>query len=697
MTNYDAEALYDLVPLVYRNKDAETGYPLRDLVEILAEQAAIVEQDIARMYGDQFIETCEPWAVPYIGDLIGLRALPALGRNGRAEVANMITYRRRKGTAAVLEALARDVTGWPARVVEFFDLLPTTQYMNHLRLFRPRTASIRDAGALDHVDGPFDTAGHTVDVRRVASRRGKYNIPNIGLFVFRIGAFPLELSQPAPLGDPADARYAFNPLGIEAPLLHHPVTETGPSHVAEEVNVPAPIRPRALHADLEAGAGMIYGPGRSVAIMVPTANGWEPVAGLDVQACDLGDLTRPLAVGTVGIDPARGLLAFGNPAQRPPAFRVSSHYGFGAPIGGGQYDRGLGLSVNAEPTAVVGDPTDPIVAQIAAQLPAGVSLFDSLTDALLDAQSAWAAGDHRLVEVLDSRTYTEGLPAVAIPADSRLTIRAANRQRPAVRLLGDFDVAGAAGSSLELDGLLVGDRRISLAGDLNRLVLRHCTLVPGLTLQPDRTPDAPGAVSLMIGTDTVEATISSCILGALLTAPEATVRIEDSVLDAHAAANVAYGGAGGAPFGGPLVITRCTVVGSVRTAELTLGENSIFLGPAVTERRQAGCVRYSWVPAGSRVPRRFHCQPDIAEGTTPAQARVVESRLAPRHTSLTYGHPAYGQLDWRTPAEVGRGADDESEMGVFCALHGPQREEGLRIRLDEFLPVGLEAGVFFAS
>src|SRR5438876_654027 len=54
----------------------------------------------------------------------------------RAEVANTIAYRRRKGTSTVLEQLARDATNWDARVVEFFQLLSCTQQMNH---FRPRS------------------------------------------------------------------------------------------------------------------------------------------------------------------------------------------------------------------------------------------------------------------------------------------------------------------------------------------------------------------------------------------------------------------------------------------------------------------------------------------------------------------------------------------------------------------------------
>jgi hypothetical protein len=51
----------------------------------------------------------------------------------RAEVAHTIAFRRRKGTATMLEQLARDVTGWPARVVEYFQLLGWTQNMNHIR------------------------------------------------------------------------------------------------------------------------------------------------------------------------------------------------------------------------------------------------------------------------------------------------------------------------------------------------------------------------------------------------------------------------------------------------------------------------------------------------------------------------------------------------------------------------------------
>ena len=700
MSRYNAHLLYDLLPAVYRTRDAERGYPLRDLVEILASQAEVMERDIARLYDNHFIETCDPSLVPYIGDLIGVRFLPPLGRNGRAEVANTIRFRRRKGTAAVLEDLARDVTQWSSHVVEFFDLLPTTQWMNHLRLHRPRTPNLRNADALDHVDRAFDTAAHTVDVRHIASRRGKHNIPSVGLYLFRIGAFPLQLIEPTPVGDPADARYVFSTLGNDAPLFHHPLSETGPAHIAEEVNVAAPIRPRALHADLEQTLGQYYGAGRSIALLVPTATEWTLLSGLEVVACDLEPITRALPPATVAIDPRRGRLAFGDPADRPPKFRVTWHYGFSAAIGGGQYERGTEIKGAAEieraPTAVVGDPTDPLVHEIQIHLPPGVAFFDNLTDALVDAQTAWTPGEARVIEFLDSRTYRETLPQVDIPENGRLVIRAANEQRPTLRLDADCTIDGADGSALELNGLLIGDRAMLLGGTLNTLEIAHCTFVPGLTIGADGSPGTPGAVSLVIGSDTSEARIRSSILGAVRAAPEATVTIIDSVLDAHALDNLAYGH-DTEPFGGSLTVSRCTVIGRVGTTELTLGENSIFLGTVIAERRQHGCVRFSWVPRGSRVPRRFHCQPDIPDGTSASDAAIIESHLSPRFTTLVYGRPAYCQLDWRGPAVIARGADDESEMGVFCSVKAPQREDGLRIRLDEFLPVALEAGILFAS
>jgi hypothetical protein len=94
------EQIYGLLPAVYRTADAAQGEPLKALIGVIAEQVGVLEQDLRGLYADQFIETCAPWAVPYIGDLIGWTPLlpgPPGTAGGRAEVANTIGYRRVRG------------------------------------------------------------------------------------------------------------------------------------------------------------------------------------------------------------------------------------------------------------------------------------------------------------------------------------------------------------------------------------------------------------------------------------------------------------------------------------------------------------------------------------------------------------------------------------------------------------------------
>src|SRR5215467_12685320 len=116
------DRLYELLPVVHRLRDADQGYPLRALLRVVAEQVNVVEADIAQLYDDWFVETCQDWVVPYIADLIGYTPVHEAGEPGdvatpagvarnrilipRREVLNIIRYRRRKGTLALLEALA---------------------------------------------------------------------------------------------------------------------------------------------------------------------------------------------------------------------------------------------------------------------------------------------------------------------------------------------------------------------------------------------------------------------------------------------------------------------------------------------------------------------------------------------------------------------------------------------------------------
>jgi hypothetical protein len=123
--SFEAKTLFELLPAIHRIRDAEIAQgeglergPLEELIAVFAEQVGVAQENLEQLYDDLFIETCADWVVAYIGDLIGYEPLhqvvPSLA-SPRAEVAHTIALRRRKGTALVLEQLARDVTGWDAR------------------------------------------------------------------------------------------------------------------------------------------------------------------------------------------------------------------------------------------------------------------------------------------------------------------------------------------------------------------------------------------------------------------------------------------------------------------------------------------------------------------------------------------------------------------------------------------------------
>jgi hypothetical protein len=135
-----------------------------------------------------------------------------------------------------------------------------------------------------------------------------------------------------------------------------------------------------------------------------------------------------------------------------------------------------------------------------------------------------------------------------------------------------------------------------------------------------------------------------------------------------------------------LQIDASTVLGTTQAQTLS-ASNSILLGKVTVQRRQAGCVRFSYLPIESESPRRFRCQPEAA-----AQA----SRVRPSFESVRYGAPALAQLSAACVQEIATGADDEGEMGAWHFLGTPQRLRSLRLALDEYLRFGLEAGVFLA-
>jgi hypothetical protein len=63
--------------------------------------------------------------------------------------------------------------------------------------------------------------------------------------------------------------------------------------------------------------------------------------------------------------------------------------------------------------------------------------------------------------------------------------------------------------------------------------------------------------------------------------------------------------------GADVSITKSTILGGVFAKRLR-GEDSIFSEPISSTQQQVGCLRFCYVPSGSRTPPRYYCQPDLA-------------------------------------------------------------------------------------
>ena len=230
-----AQRLYARLPAHYRVYDQEQGLPLFALCRVVGEQAANLRQDLDVLWDNFFIETCDDWVVPYIGALTGANLLQQpVGQSNRLAVWNTVMFRRSKGTPQMLQALAESVSEWPVEMTEFFRSLGWSQNMNHVRLDRPLTPSLRDPVPLGLLGRARDPLAHAADfhprkplsepVAR-AGTEGLYQIKNLGFFVRRLQTFPtLRGATPAAAAPglaPAagNASFSFNPLFRDVPLF----------------------------------------------------------------------------------------------------------------------------------------------------------------------------------------------------------------------------------------------------------------------------------------------------------------------------------------------------------------------------------------------------------------------------------------------------------------------------------------------
>ncbi len=603
----EAEELWKLLPAALRTRDAELANPqgpdsqgrwkpgpLRELVEVLSGQFRVLEEELEQLYENHFVETAVPWALPYLGEILGIQGLPAgaLARSPRAEVGHTVGYRRRKGTAPMLELLARDITGWPARAVEFFERLAATQHLNHRRPECRSFADLRQANALELNGTAFESLQRTVEVRRAAVGRGRWNIPNLGLFLWPLASFSRTAAPLVSVTLPGDAllgrRFRVHPLGFDLPLQIRPITEDDVTHLAETANVPLPLTRRLLAPVGDHPTESLYGAGLSVVLERWTGQAFEQIPAAKVLVCDLSNAVdgntgnpvwnherRPLG-NEVALDPNLGRVVFGSAVDATkPLPRVTYHYGFGGTIGGGEYGRLASFGSQKGPPVTV--------AQVGGASTATLS-------AALNAPFA----ENPFIQITDSGRYVEILPNLNIVAPKE--VRAADERCPALLMrpaAGNqpWTLRGGPDGSLTVNGLwIVGALRAE--GDLGRLTLRHCTLAPNLRIDATGAVTVSPALPIEIDARRIQVVFENCILPPLRVGrDDVSLVLRHCIVDAGDPGGVALAGLDGSSPAGTWRLENCTLRGRLELDRLELASNSLLVGTSFHVRRRQGRLR----------------------------------------------------------------------------------------------------------
>ncbi len=725
----DGTRLYAALPAYLREADELNGSSVRALFDIMGGESERLARAIDQLGESWFIETCPEWAVPYIADLLAVQALtPTAGFSERVWVADTIALRRRKGTLAVVGTLARATTGWPSLPVEMFRRLATTQSMRHVRRDAAATAPVRAPETMRRHDSAFDMLPHTLDVRSIARGQGRYNVPNIGIFAWRAQAYPLDAVECAPGGA---GRFWCDPAGRDLSLWNAARTQPQGA-IPHEADMPTMLDRRTLWLELEDVRGAIaagrtptprwFGGQPPLRIWVQQTAGaaFTEILPEAITSADLHDVAdargwrRPPASRsyidangaavsqpiTVAFDPVRGRIAFPD-GVAPVAVWCSHALAMPGDLGGGPYDR-----ADAVAGALGGRAINWQVGVSRRRTPVPNVIFATVAEAVAE-WNAQPPGTVGAIALLDNDRFGESLTgtrSVVMKRGSLLLLLSADwpptpregggsdllpgslspRGRRAA-IVGDVEVRGSAAASaidpgvLAIDGVLVsGSINVTPTGggNLGGLMLSNTTVLGAagisvtglherLTIALTRTVTGP-----IVAPDSVPGLVltESVVLGAV-TMPGARTTFS----------------------GG-------TVTGATRVRSVSASD-TLFAQAITSTRKQIGCLRYSLVPPGSAGPRQFRCQPQLAidEGGAGADVAAIAARLGLAFDSTDPGAAAFARLGWRCDPGLVAGAENGGAMGVWRFLEEPQRRANLAIALDEYLGLGLEAGLIPAS
>jgi hypothetical protein len=437
------------------------------------------------------------------------------------------------------------------------------------------------------------------------------------------------------------------------------------------------------------------------------------------------------------VDTVLGRIAFAAPTQD---VDVMFHAGFSDDLGGRRVTgRRRSLSGSTLDTTVAFQFGITQDADTISNAPDPTVLGTAMQDAI-DAWNTFVAQGvpgFGVICVMDSRVYA-GTVAIEVPAGYTLAIVAAdwpvdtdlNQRQPGVfgasecwpTLTGDVQVTGTAPADSESPGTLILDGLRMSGADRHR-----------------QAPQAPAVVTAVVPWTDLGPTCVRCPRPGARGQPRRRLPPRSGALHPGRAAQsgrgarapvscildatatfVAFAAPDGTDPAPWLTLVNCTVVGKVRTAMLELASSCLFVAelavpdpdwtaPVRSERRQHGCVRFSRLPEGARVPgatlpagpraagRARELGLDTVDALPAGERERVVLRMLPMFTSLTYGDPGYAQLSRRGAVAIREGGADGAEMGAFHDLFQAHREQNLRTRLDEYLRFGLEAGVFYET
>jgi hypothetical protein len=746
-----ARKLWRLLPAVYRALDADGSSPgpLQEVVARIGAQMATIRRSTDRLWENQSIETCDDWAIPYIGDLLATRLVACLDARGqRLDVAKTIYYRRRSGTVGLLEELAADIAGHDARVVEFFRRLGRTRHNFDPPIgltpgpFDPaapappavleglvgavsRTpaggfADLRRRYAAENTDTAFDEFAHVADLRRGTQSAGWYNIPHLGVFLWWLRGYPILAATPVSNGATPPC-FSFDPTGRGIPLFapsSRDAESWGEHWISPgEWQLPVAVREALWRAM----------PDR----LYPLAF-WVGLG---------GGAAAPLPRTDLRVHPEDGRFSFVGMVPQG-SLATAYHFGFSSSIGAGGFDQRL-LPSQAEPPAL-------------ATVAGGAGLDTALA----------AIADDATIVIGDSLTYPGPTAPLTIAPGKALVLRAANEQRPVLRWTGGGSwTLHGDGSALTLQGVLLQGADLVLTGHFTTVRLRLATLDPGTSGEPAALfAKAIDGVDLRPTMLWIEGTVENLILersivgpvrtrngGAveLLTAsdsilqsiPTHTLAADAPVLDPAELA--AQAKAGTVPLSvqlrgalAPAVLSElesyvpgtvpsATLRAGLQTAlagldraaleaayplalaDLALGFSSgtvglsrcTVLGPAAVHRLEASeCILDERVQAEDAqhgcvrfcaYARGSVLHRPYRSVAIPPRGPVFESRL--------FGRPDFAKLRRDADAAIAApgpgdtilgGAQDGSEMGAFCLERNTLKRRGVAQKYEEFMPIG---------